>query len=84
MLGEVGRAFTNPAFGLRNDLAGREGGNLPVSLGGGTSLPLALVADTSLADLLGPGQGMGRKTFLRQRRRHRAKVSTTAPDKHRG
>ena len=34
MLGEVGRASNNPAFGLRNDLAGREGGNLPVSLGG--------------------------------------------------
>ena len=34
MLGEVGRASNNPAFGLRNDLAGLEGGNLPVSLGG--------------------------------------------------
>jgi len=73
VLGEVGPASTNPAFGLRKDLAGREGNLLA---------PVAVVAGTSLADLLEPGQGGG-KTFLRQRRRHRAKVSTTAPDKRR-
>ena len=41
VLGEVGPASTNPAFGLRKDLAGREGNLLA---------PVAVVAGTSLAD----------------------------------
>ena len=43
---------------------GRTGGRQPSCfLGGGTFLPVAVVAGTSLADLLEPGQGQGGRRF---------------------